>query len=154
MKNVMKKFAVMASASAMAAASVVSVDAATVTDTFTAQIIIQADCEIISATDLDFGTAGVLTSNVDSTSTITVQCTDTTPYTIGLSGAGSMTDGSNNITYAMYSDAGRTSVWGAASVAGTGDGTDQAYTVFGRVPIQTSQPAATYTDTVTVTVTY
>ena len=43
---------------------------------------------------------------------------------------------------------------GTDTVSATGSGASQAYTVYGRVPMQTTPAAATYTDTITVTVTY
>jgi spore coat protein U-like protein len=69
-----------------------------------------------------------------------------------------MTNGANTITYSLYQDAGRTTVWGNTigtnTVAGTGNGASQSYTVYGRVPPQTTPAAALYGDTITVTVTY
>jgi spore coat protein U-like protein len=143
------------------------VHAATVTTTFTTQITITAACIINSASNLNFGAAGVLAANVDQTSTIQVQCTNTTPYSVSLdagTGTGAtvaarkMTNGANTVTYSLYSDAGRTTVWGNTiptnTVAGTGNGASQAYTVFGRVPPQATPAPALYTDTITVTVTY
>jgi spore coat protein U-like protein len=141
--------------------------AATVTTTFTTQITITAACIINSASNLNFGAAGILAANVDQTSTIQVQCTNTTPYSVSLdagTGIGAtvaareMTNGANTVTYSLYSDAGRTIVWGNTiptnTVAGTGNGASQAYTVFGRVPPQATPAPALYTDTITVTVTY
>jgi spore coat protein U-like protein len=141
--------------------------AATATSTFTVQMTVTSSCVINSTTTLNFGSQGVLTGNVDNTSTLQVQCTNTTPYNIGLDaglGTGAtvavrkMTNGSNTINYSLYSDSGRTTVWGNTvgtnTVAGTGSGASQTYTVYGRVPAQTTPAAATYTDTVTVTVTY
>jgi len=141
--------------------------AATSTSTFTVQVTIAAACTIISASTLDFGSQGVLNANVDQTSTLQVQCTNTTPYNIGLNaGTGSgatvaarkMTGGGNAVTYSLYSDSGRTSVWGNSigtdTVAGTGNGSAQSYTIYGRVPPQTTPAPGTYTDTVTITVTY
>ena len=58
----------------------------TVTTTFQSKIIITAQCLINSASILDFGSTGVLAANVDSTSTLSVTCTNTTPYNIGLDG--------------------------------------------------------------------
>jgi spore coat protein U-like protein len=116
---------------------------------------------------LNFGSQGVLVANVDNTSTLQVQCTNTTPYNIGLdAGTGSgatvaarkMSSGANTITYSLYRDSGRATVWGNTvgtnTVSGIGNGASQAYTVYGRVPPQTTPAAATYTDTITVTVTY
>jgi spore coat protein U-like protein len=69
-----------------------------------------------------------------------------------------MINGTNTVGYQLYRDTGRTQVWGTTigtdTVAGTGNGTSQAITVYGRVPPQTTPPAATYNDTVNVTVTY
>jgi spore coat protein U-like protein len=43
---------------------------------------------------------------------------------------------------------------GGALVSATGNGADQTFTIYGRVPAQTTPAPGTYTDTVTVTVTY
>jgi spore coat protein U-like protein len=141
--------------------------ALTATTSFTTQIVTIATCLINSATTLDFGSQGVLAANVDQTSTVSVQCTDTTPYNIGLdagTGTGAtvavrkMSNGANTIDYSLYSDSNRTTVWGNTvstdTVAGTGNGTSQALTIYGRVTAQTTPAPGTYSDTVTVTVTY
>src|SRR5262249_25674770 len=69
-----------------------------------------------------------------------------------------MSNGANTINYSLYSDSGRTTVWGNTigtnTVAATGNGASQSYTVYGRVPAQTTPAAAAYTYTITVTVTY
>jgi spore coat protein U domain-containing protein, fimbrial subunit CupE1/2/3/6 len=142
-------------------------NASTVTSTFTVKVTVTSSCVINSTSTMDFGTQGVLTANVDSTSTLAVQCTNTTPYDIGLNiGLGSgatvavrkMTNGSNTINYSLYTDSARSTVWGNTvgtdTVAATGNGASQSYTVYGRVPAQTTPAAAAYTDTITVTVTY
>jgi spore coat protein U-like protein len=141
--------------------------ATTTTSTFTVQMTITASCVINSASTLNFGSSGVISANVDQTSTVQVQCTNTTPYNIGMNagtGTGAtvaarkMTNGGNTITYSLYSDSGRTTVWGNTvgtdTVSATGNGAAQSYTVYGRVPAQSTPAAATYTDTITVTVTY
>src|SRR5712671_1448869 len=141
--------------------------AATTTATFTVQVTITATCTINSASALNFGSQGVFTANVDQISTIQVQCTNTTPYTIGLdAGLGSgatvavrkMTSGGVTVNYTLYSDSLRTTVWGTTvgtnTVAATGNGAAQSYTVYGRIPAQTTPAPGTYSDTVTVTVTY
>jgi len=141
--------------------------AATTTTTFTTQITLSATCVINSASTLNFGNQGVLAANVDQTSTIQVACTDTTPYNIGLdAGTGSgatvatrkMTSGGATVSYSLYSDSAHTTVWGATigtdTVAATGNGTGQNYTIYGRVPPQTTPAPGTYSDTITVTVTY
>jgi spore coat protein U-like protein len=141
--------------------------AATTTSTFAVQMTVTSSCVINSASTLNFGNQGVLVANVDNSSALQVQCTNTTPYNIGMdagTGTGAtvavrkMTSGSNTINYSLYSDSGRATVWGNTvgtnTVSGTGNGASQSYTVYGRVPPQTTPAAATYTDTITVTVTY
>ena len=141
--------------------------AATTQTTFTVTVTLTATCTINSASALNFGNQGILAANVDQTSTIQVTCSNTTPYNIGLdAGTGSgatvaarkMTNGGNTVTYSLYTDAGRSTVWGNTvgtdTVSATGNGSAQSHTVYGRVPPQATPAAATYTDTITVTVTY
>lgn len=130
---------------------------------------VATSCTAVSGTALDFGTKGLITSNADQTSTLSLTCTKRSPYNVGLN-AGSnpstagnvntrrMTDGSAHyIGYQMYSDTGRSTVWGNTvstdTVNGTAAGGTQNFTVYGRVPPQTPR-AGSYADTVTVTVTY
>ena len=135
--------------------------ATTATGNFTAKIVIQDACEVTDTNDLDFGTAGTLTTAVTASTTFKVKCTNTTGYSIGLGGANDsggnkrMTNGSEYVTYQTYSDSSHTTVWdNTTTVSGTGNGSDQTYTVYGKVPSQTAPSPDTYTDTVTITVTY
>ena len=144
------------------------VNAQTTSTQFTVQITIAGACQINSATNMDFGTHGVLAANTDATSVVTVQCTNTTPFNIGLSeGAGSnasvasrlMTGaGGATVTYSLYQTATRDTVWGASvgtdTVSGTGTGAAQQFTVYGRVLPQNTPAPGVYTDTVTATITY
>ena len=138
--------------------------AQTATTSFGVTITIEDACVIVSATDLNFGTVGTLTDNVDAYSNIAVTCTEDAAYDIaldaGLGGGTSssrvMTNAGNTIGYQLYQDADRTTVWGdtADVLSETGTGSEQSYFVYGRVPPQKTPPAATYTDTVGVTVTF
>lgn len=69
-----------------------------------------------------------------------------------------MTDGTALVNYNLYREAGRLTNWGNTvgtdTVGGTGTGLVVNSTVYGRVPIQTPPAPGTYTDTITVTVTY
>lgn len=144
-----------------------SAQAAVVDDQMPVTITIENACAIDTApTTLDFGTVGVLNTNVDNTSIISVTCTTGATYDIGLNegqtgadiNSREMVNGSDTVDYQLYSDAAGGLVWGdvasAQTVASTGTGTEQQFTVFGRVEPQATPPAATYTDSVTVTVTY
>lgn len=145
--------------------------AATVTGNFQALITITNTCALTTApTNLSFGSTGVLTGNVDATSTVKVTCTTGAPYNIGLDAGANestaddvttrrMTDGSSHyVNYSMFTTAGRGTVWGNTvstnTVGSTGTGSEQAFTVYGRVPAQTTPQAGDYADLVTVTVTY
>ncbi len=143
-----------------------SAHAATDTSNMPVQIIITNACNVsaVAPTTMDFGTRGLLNANFDATSTITVTCTTGAGYTVALNGGGGgnvnarrMINGANNVGYQLYKESARTTIWGdagAATVAGTGNGTAQTLTVYGRVASQTTPPAGTYADSVTVTVTY
>lgn len=150
-----------------------SANAATTTLSFPVTLTITAQCVINSASTLAFGTLGVLggsggTTNNDATSTIAVQCTNTTPFNIGLdagTGGGTTTTRkllnsgtSATVNYKLYSDTNHTTNWGNTvstdTVSDTGTGASVNYTVYGRIPPQTTPAPGAYTDTVTVTVTY
>lgn len=152
----------------LAAAMPAAAQAGTTTSQFRVTLTIQAECKITSATDIAFGTTGVIQSTLTSTGTLGVQCTNTTPYNVGLSaGAGSgasvttrrmSSSGGATVDYSLYRDAAGTLVWGDTvstnTQAATGNGAIQSLTVYGRVPAQTTPAAGSYSDTVQVTVTY
>jgi spore coat protein U-like protein len=129
------------------------------------QVTPAATCTINSST-VNFGSQGLLGANVDQTVPIQVMCTKTTPYNIGLdAGTGSgatvatrkMT-GAATVIYSLYSDSAHATVWGNTigtdTVAATGSGSRQNHTVYGRMLSQNAPALGTYTDTITVTVTY
>jgi spore coat protein U-like protein len=142
------------------------VDAATSTSSFGVSLTITASCTV-SANSLSFGSSGVLAVALDATANISVTCTNSTPYNVGLdTGGGSgatiavrkMTGGAALMSYAMFSDSSRLLIWGNTSgvdtLAGVGTGATQTLTVYGRVPIQATSAPGTYTDTVGVTIYY
>lgn len=139
---------------------------ATTTGAFQIQITIDAACIISNSTDMMFGNSGVLAAQINQTSTIDVQCTNTVPYSIGLDRglhgasvtARQMSGAGGTINYSLFRDVSRTQNWGdmiaTDTVAGIGTGSPQPYTVFGRVPAQSTPAPGTYNDTITITVTY
>jgi len=67
-------------------------------------------------------------------------------------------NGGTPVSYKRYSDSGRTVNWGNTvgtdTVASSGTGSTQNFTVYGRVPSQASVAPGTFTDTIMVTVSY
>ena len=130
---------------------------------------VTANCTV-STSALDFGNVNTLSgADVDGTGGVTVTCTNGTDWSAAAdagSGTGAtllsrrMTFSGNLLTYSLFTDAARTTVWGdgtgtTATVDDTGTGVAQNFTVYGRVGSgQTTAPAGGYTDTVAVTVTY
>jgi spore coat protein U-like protein len=142
--------------------------AQTANDTFavTAQVIDACD---ITANDLDFGNySSISASNLDASSSLDVMCTNGTSYAValneGTTGGGAftarlMTDGSNTLSYNLYTSSARTSVWGdgtgaTLTVSGTGSGALQSLPVYGRVPASQNVPVGSYADTVTATISF
>jgi spore coat protein U-like protein len=158
-------------AALLAAGSMHGATAATATSTFQVTANVATQCNV-SAADLNFGTVDPLGANVDQTTTVTVRCTKNTPYTIGLNAGTTtgatlaqrlMANGSDTMNYNLYTDAGRTTVWGNSAAAptwvsgtGAGMGSPQVLTVYGRVPSgQTNLAVGSFAETaITVTVTY
>lgn len=143
--------------------------AGTVSSNLSVNATVTANCTI-STSALNFGSVDTLSASpVDGSGGISVTCTNGTGWTAAAnvgSGSGAtfasrrMTQGANLLTYNLFTDAARTSVWGDGSgstvtVGNTGTGSAQAVTIYGRISgSQTSAPAGGYADTVSVTVTY
>ncbi|HEX7389293.1 MAG TPA: spore coat U domain-containing protein [Acidiphilium sp.] len=142
-----------------------SARAATATTTFAVTATVQATCTV-TATNLAFGTyTGVVD---DASSTVSVTCTDTTPYNVGLNAGTAtgatvttrkMTGPSTSLLgYGLYQDSAYTKNWGQTvgtdTVAGTGTGAVQDLTVYGQVPAGQYVTPGAYSDTITVTVSY
>jgi spore coat protein U-like protein len=141
--------------------------AATTTTTFTVSATVTNNCTV-SATNHAFGAyTPSAVPPTDATSTLTVNCTVGAGYNVGLdAGTGSgatvttrkMTSGANTLNYSLYQDALRSTVWGNTvgtdTVAGIGTGLNVGHTVYGRIPASQNVAAGSYSDTITVTVTF
>lgn len=134
--------------------------------------------DVASYGTIDFGTLSTLPANVDVASasgagSIVLQCTPGTTVTIaldnGLNASGSIASGRNlkntasteTLGYQLYQDANRSTVWGNGSNGGStlsitaANSAARTLPVFARLFARTPTPSAgTYTDTVTVTVSY
>jgi len=136
-------------------------------DTFNVTANVGDACSV-SATDLGFGAYDPLSAtDTDASSTMDVTCTLSTAYNVGLdagTGTGATTttrvmeDGSNQLNYILSQNVGHTTNWGnnagVDTVAGTGSGSAQSLTVYGRIAALQSVPAGSYADVITVTVTF
>ncbi len=153
--------------------STTSTPAFAVPNTATAQIAVSAtvlsNCTI-SASGLAFGNYSGAVDNA--TATISVTCTNTTPYNVGLdagktSGAtvttramvGSGSASSATLPYALYQPSGtHTTNWGNTigtdTVTGTGSGVTQTLTVYGQIAASQFVIPGSYSDTITATLTY
>jgi spore coat protein U-like protein len=145
---------------------------ATTTTTFAVTATVASTCSA-TATALSFGAytpgSGALANN----STISVKCTKNTPFTVALNGGSTaggtvaqrlMASGANHLQYNLYTTAGFATVFGdgtgtSQTEAGTGSGvaTANSFTVYGQLPDNATNQAAipgSYSDTITVTITY
>jgi spore coat protein U-like protein len=124
---------------------------------------------VVTATNLAFGTYDPTASSpADAASAITVTCTPGTVYSVGLNAGATagatvtsrqMASGSDRLGYGLYQDAARSVNWGNmpgtdTPAAATASLTPSVLTVYGRVPAQQALPVGSYTDTVTITVSY
>jgi spore coat protein U-like protein len=130
----------------------------------------------VSATAMSFGAYDPTSATPrDSTGTVTVTCTAillgvSASWDILLSTGSSgsfsprgLFSGGSSLRYNLYTNAGRTQVWGdgTAGTAKVSDsqlllvGTNQyPYTTYGRIPALQDRAPGTYMDTITVTVNY
>jgi spore coat protein U-like protein len=123
----------------------------------------------VSATGVPFGNVNPLTdTTVDSTGTITVFCYGPSSYTIKLNRGYSATysprqmpSGGNTMDYNLYQDASHLVIWGdgtggsffeSGSIGGTLGSNN--HTVYGSIPVSRTAKVGSYSDTITVTVTY
>ena len=106
------------------------------------------------------------TTNLDGTGTVVVACTKGAGTRIDL-GLGSnaqgttrrMSGGTDFLTYELYQNTGRTTVWGSGAAAGqpiaaAPSKAARTFTVYGRVPAGQDVAAGSYNDTVVATINF
>jgi spore coat protein U-like protein len=133
------------------------------TDSIGVSLQVLDECTI-GTHDIDFGTTGLIPANIDTSSTVDIECTDGTHYAIGLdqggndaSGVRQLKSGSNFVKYDLSSQSDYSSSWGdTATHTVTGIGTDAPVQipVYARVLQHQNVPIGTYADTVTATIWY
>ena len=147
-----------------------SISGATATANLAVSATVITNCSI-NTTALAFGNydpAGAHTAaDLDGTGTVSVACTKNTAPTIAL-GLGNNASGStrrlkdggtNYLTYELYQEAGRTTIWGTSGAALLSPGAAPSkaardFTVYGRIAGNQDVPAGAFTDTVVATVNF
>ena len=165
----LKKLALAAAAVAMGA---VAAHAATATGTFTVQATILPSCTIDTLPNYNFGNIGGTSSLIRNLTPTTVQitCSNGTGYGITLSSANAaggggtgfnMVNGADLLGYRLYANSFGNPQWdgtAGGTFSGSGTGSATAISMYGEIPIQTPPvggwPNVTYTDVVTMTITY
>lgn len=124
----------------------------------------------ISATSVNFGSYNVFTgSATDSTGTVTINCNGSAHNVVVSLSRGvsttfnprTMLKGTETLSYNLYRDAARTSIWGDGT-GGTSTYTnanptnnaDVIVTVYGRVPAGQDVTAGSYSDTVSAVINF
>jgi spore coat protein U-like protein len=164
MKHWSRYAAVAATVFGLGAGSVATADD-TANMTVTATVV--NTCQLRNTPLLGFGALNPLTVNTDVAIGIDWACTNGFVTSIALGGGGSgniaartMASGGNALPYQLYTNAGRTTIFGDGTtgslvpVTGVGYGTTNTVQVYGRVTQAAAQaaPAGAYTDTVLVTI--
>jgi len=125
-----------------------------------------ADCNVTSS-GVSFGSYDVFTANdTESTGELIVTCSGETAYTLrldpGSSGSFSirkMSNGTDFLTYNIYSDAAKNSVWGdgtGGSVTKSGQtrSNPEEHTLYGRISAGQNVSVGNYSDTIIVTIVF
>lgn len=134
---------------------------------FTASATVVNNC-LISATNVSFGSAGVLKSSLSATGSISARCTNGDAFRISLNGGSSgnvaartlqRQGGGGTVSYQLYTDSARSIPWGdgtagTSMMTGTGSGNAQAISVYGQVPAQATPAPGSYSDTITATIVF
>ena len=121
----------------------------------------------VGTTTVGFGVYDVFSNqDTDATGTVTVTCDpDTTPYTIALERGitGSINNrvmlsasGHDRLNYNLYIDAARSTIWGNGSGNSlvVSQSAPATVTVYGRIPPGQNVSVGTYSDTVSVTISF
>ena len=131
-------------------------------------VTIQGECAVITPQALNFGTLGATFAAKAAQSTIDVNCSANTPYTIALNNGQNgnnasdrkLKSGTELLPYGLFSDAAHSKVWGDGTsgslvVSGVGTGGSQPITVYGQLPKPQNNPKpGMYADAVTATLIY
>jgi len=160
----MKHLRILLAAGVLACAPLAAL-ATTTTGTLTVSATVNPSCTVGSSNALNFGSIIPSVGDLGSGS-ISFNCSSGAPYTVALDGGQNYTNArymkgtitGTLLAYMLYQDAGHATSWGNGIFNGnlldaTGTGAAQMVGVFGETGGQ-SVPADTYSDIVTITVTF
>ena len=133
---------------------------------------VNSNCNV-SVSGINFGsTRSFISTAIDTTGTINVQCTDGSPYSVGLdnglhaSGGQRRMQACQYVSYGLYTDSAFSLAWTTATsttscsggtgtcALGTGTGSSQPTTIYAQIPPRDALAPGYYADTVVVTVTF
>tara|TARA_R110002049_G_scaffold142277_2_gene304138 strand:- start:15994 stop:16929 length:936 start_codon:yes stop_codon:yes gene_type:complete len=134
---------------------------------FTVSADVVPSCEV-DVTSMNFGTIpSALAGPVDNQATVNVRCTSDTSYSISLdNGTGIGVTGptgrklrnlGHSLLYGLYQNAARSMPWGdqpGTTVSDVGAGSNQAFTIYGRIFGGQNARVGVYQDSVVVTINY
>ncbi|CAN7345450.1 spore coat U domain-containing protein [Variovorax paradoxus] len=168
----MKKLSLIVAATLAVTTSAVLAATSPATATFQVLITVAKACSVVAGagSNINFNTVDSSATNLSANNNISVTCSKTTPYNIGLlpsnndtTGLGQMkpATGADRVAYQLRSVSATGPVWGSTAtatavgngVAGTGTGVAQTIPVYATVADANVTPGA-YSDTVTVQVNY
>lgn len=147
------------------AGSLTPATAATTTSNIAVSMTIQATCNVSTA-DMAFGT--YQGAQLASTGSVTVICTNTTPYQIGIdsgqhAGTGNYAwrmagPAGNFLSYQVFRDASHLQLWGGTqnvdTPSGTGTGNPQTFTAYGLIAGGQGPMPGGYGDTINLIIYY
>jgi spore coat protein U-like protein len=93
----------------------------------------------------------------DATGSMVLRCVKGTSYKTYIAGTRTMTGSGNSLTFQLYSDSGRSSVFAASNTGSSVTATSIApvtQSIYGRIDLGQDVPAASYSATLIVTVEY
>lgn len=170
--NVSKSFRIFSAAILVASVPVfsgVNLSAASTNANLAVSATVANNCTITSNA-ISFGSYDPIvahaTANLDAAGSVVIACTKGATTTIGLdtganasAGARRLASGGSFLTYELYQDTGRTTVWsntgaGLLTVAAAPSKAARTYPVYARMAGGQDVPAGTYADTIVATVNF
>lgn len=116
-------------------------------------------CAFVTISSMNFGS--YIGTDTNGTGAMTVNCALGTNYAIsfGTGGSGTydprqMNSGGNLLSYNLYTDNSCATIWEYHTVNGTGTGSDQNYSIYGRIQAGQNVPVGSYSDNIIVTIDY